>query len=401
MTWKYTGKTSAFKHLKFDGRTNCALDYGLDPSLFKRGAVCLYQQAVVMLASLNRYDQQQVMKEIYHITKNPKSASSVKHSRNPFTFLYRSRYPFRNYHYLIKYKQSTDGEVVIEDILYDYLLHGRNQSQRKGFIKPAWQRPMLYHVRNTKYRPYDSAKSEGEIDEFATHWVVDDDASHQVSTAHAAVNGMLNDFGKAAWLMGVHSQAAYPADKVQEYTLVHNPTDGVLLDLVECAFDKRLGRKSHNAQQLAAVLRQCQQQGKAVKWTVHSQGTIIFCAALEELIKRGCHSLNKQQVAIHGSGAKLERVKRTASKLGMHINNVRNNPFDLVPNLAGRVDTSASGLKRSMQFLGLTFGESAGASPHSLPYLGIETYRTQLQILGNTKHLSIVDNYIIKHTGTS
>ncbi|UQN43687.1 hypothetical protein [Agarivorans sp. B2Z047] len=57
-----------------------------------------------MLASLNCYDQQQVMKEIYHITKNPKSASSVKHSRIPFTFLYRSRYPFKNYHYLIKYK---------------------------------------------------------------------------------------------------------------------------------------------------------------------------------------------------------------------------------------------------------------------------------------------------------
>ncbi|UQN41965.1 hypothetical protein [Agarivorans sp. B2Z047] len=260
---------------------------------------------------------------------------------------------------------------------------------------------MLYHVTSNEYPPYDGPKSQSELAALETQWKVDENARHQVSTTHAAVNGMLNDFKKSAWLMGVHSQAAYPADKVQEYTLVHNPTDGALLDLVECVFDKRLGRKSHNAQQLAAVLRQCQQQGKAVKWTVHSQGTIIFCAALEELIKRGCHSLNKQQVAIHGSGAKLERVKQTASKLGMHINNVRNNPFDFVPNLAGRNDTSASGLKRSMQFLGLTFGESAGASPHSLPYLGIETYRTQLQILGNTKHLPIVDNYIKKHTGTS
>ncbi|MBQ1784486.1 MAG: hypothetical protein II007_12620 [Gammaproteobacteria bacterium] len=204
---------------------------------------------------------------------------------------------------------------------------------------------------------------------------------------------MMNGFDKAVWLMGVHSQAAYPADQVREYTLVHNPSDGVLLDGVESAFDKRQGQKSHNAQQLAAVMQQCQQQGRRVKWTVHSQGAIICCAALEELHKRGIR-IPGQLLAIHGSGANIERVHNKAKAVGMEIVGVANNPFDLVPNLFGNVDRSTSGLRRSMKFCGLVFGDDIGASPHTLPYLGAETYRTQLQILGCHKKAELVGRYI-------
>ncbi|EOJ8645094.1 hypothetical protein ACM45H_003359 [Vibrio parahaemolyticus] len=34
-------------------------------------------------------------------------------------------------------------------------------------------------------------------------------STHQVNTLHASVNGMLNDYEKAATLMGVHTQVAH------------------------------------------------------------------------------------------------------------------------------------------------------------------------------------------------
>jgi hypothetical protein len=393
MTWKYEGKTSAFAHLKFDHRSNCALDYGLDPKLFLRGPVCLNHQALVMLGSLNSYDQEQVMKEIYYLIANPTHPSSLRHSRIPFTYLWRTRYPFRNYHYLIRYKRQGNGELVFEEILYDHRLPGNCQPHREGLCAPATQRPMLYHVKSDEYLPYDGPKTDEQLRALAGTWVVPKTQHHQVTTAHAAVNGMQNNFEKAVWLMGVHSQAAYPNDRVREYTLVHNPTDGFVLDVVESCFDKQKSRKPHNAQQLAAVMQQCQQQGRRVKWTVHSQGAIICCAALEELHKRNA-SIPGQMLAIHGSGANIDRLQNKAKAVGMEIVRMANNPFDLVPNLAGNVDRSLSGLRRSMAFWGLVFGDSIGASPHTLPYLGAETYRTQLQLLGNHDDARKVGRYI-------
>ena len=212
---------------------------------------------------------------------------------------------------------------------------------------------MLYYVKADEYLPYDGPKARKEIDALADVWKADKKPHHQVTTQHAAVNGMMNGFEKAVWLMGVHSQAAYPADQVREYTLVHNPSDGFLLDGVESAFDKRQGQKSHNAQQLAAVMQQCQQLGRRVKWTVHSQGAIICCAAIEELQRRGIR-IPGQLLAIHGSGANLERLVNKAQAVGMQIVGVANNPFDLVPNLFGSVDRSPSGLRRSMKFFLIT-----------------------------------------------
>lgn len=60
-----------------------------------------------------------------------------------------------------------------------------------------------------------------------------------------------------------------------------------------------------------------------------------------------------------------------------------NNPFDLVPNLCGPNDCSRSGLARSLKFGGLVLGDDSLASPHTLPYLGLETYVEQLRFTGN------------------
>ena len=165
---------------------------------------------------------------------------------------------------------------------------------------------------------------------------------------------------------------------------------------MECAFDKRQGNKSHNAQHLAAVLAQNNQQGKKVKWLVHSQGAIIFCAALEHYRIHYGKKLTTQEVAIHGSGANIERFKIVASNLKMTINSVRNNPYDLVPNIAGGNDLSASSLARSMKFKGAVFGKNSnpGVSPHTLPFLGLITYADQLQLFGDISKATVVRKFI-------
>jgi hypothetical protein len=231
------------------------------------------------------------------------------------------------------------------------------------------------------------------INKLKSAWGDPEPTTH-VNTLHAAVNGMNNDLLKASWLMGTHLDAAYQGDGIKAYTLFHNPTDKNFLDLAESAFDKRAGQKSHNAQHLAAVLAQNQQQGKKVKWVAHSQGALIFCAALEHYCLHYSGRLTTQQLAIHGSGANLDRLKRTAEKAGMTVNAIRNNPFDLVPNIAGGNDLSSSSLARSFKFSGLVKGDDVGASPHTLPFLGLNMYATQLRLAGNKEKALIVTKFI-------
>lgn len=65
------------------------------------------------------------------------------------------------------------------------------------------------------------------------------------------------------------------------------------------------------------------------------------------------------------------------------IERLLNNPFDLVPNIAGGNDLGLRGLTRSLKFRGLVFGDDPLASPHTLPYLGLETYVEQLSFTGH------------------
>lgn len=253
---------------------------------------------------------------------------------------------------------------------------------------------MLYEVKRLSYHTYNKAMNIEEINKLEDAWGRAPIATTQINTQHAAVNGMQNDLLKATWLMGTHLDRAYEGDGIKAYTLFHNPTDRAKLDLVECAFDKRLGTKSHNAQHLAAVLAQNNQQGKQVKWLAHSQGAIIFCAALEHYRIHYGKPLTGQQLAVHGSGSNIERLKRIAHSTGLKVIAVRNNPYDLVPNLAGRNDLSSSSLVRSMKFKGLVTGDDAGASPHTLPFLGLVTYADQLQMLGYNDKADIVRNFI-------
>ncbi|MEH8018942.1 hypothetical protein MN202_16995 [Rheinheimera muenzenbergensis] len=392
MSWIHTGKTQAFNYTGLD--KNLAQEHGIRlPAQYLVNKWQLTHQALLMLASLNDYDQQQVMKEIEYVTRYPSTTYSTKHSLNPFRRIYRTRYPFRSYHYLIEYRTAANGQVVIDEIFFDKTLAGEKTNT-------AAERTMLYHIGRDANQRYDQAKDERGIDALGLS-VQNIEPTNQVRTEHAAVNGMLNDLNKAAWLMGVHAQTAYSSDTISAYTLFHNPTDGGMLDLTECLFDKLSRTKSHNAQYIAAVLAQVQQQGRSVKWVVHSQGAIIFNAALLHYRAHYGGRLNLQQLAIHGSGANVQRLTSMASGLGIKVNAVRNNPFDLVPNIAGGNDLSPSSLCRSLKFCGLVFGPNSGpgVSPHTLPYLGIETYRQQLWMLGNHKKAAKVQRYIQMHAG--
>ncbi len=391
MTWMHAGKVQGFNYMPLTHEL--AREHGINITFVKNQNIQITHQALIMLASLNFYDQQQVLNEIHYVVEHPKTASKPNPNPSLLKRLYRTRYPFDKYHYLIEYKTNSNDQVVIHEIYYDKNLLGKRDTDH------SLERTAMWHV---KRRPsgnqvYDSAKTRDELDILRTEWDLGDPV-HQIGTEHAAVNGMLNELGKATWLMGVHSQVAYPEDDIRNYTLFHNPSDNGAFDLIESAFDKRRGKKSHNAQHLAAVLKQRQMQGKPTKWLVHSQGAIIFTAALEHFRSHYSGSLTKQEVAVHGSGANMHRIKSIAHALGMKVHPERNNPFDLVPNLAGNNDWSGSSLKRSLQFAGLVFRGEPLASPHTLPYLGIETYKTQLQMLGYDKKAAQVQQYINKQT---
>ncbi|QUX92664.1 hypothetical protein CYL31_15220 [Marinomonas sp. A3A] len=386
MSWnKLDGKIQANSTIPLDAQT--CRDYGVTlPPTFPFNKVQFTCQALAMLSSLNSYDTDMVVKEILQIYAHPNGQSVTKHSRNPLRRLWRNKYPFRNYHYLIDF-ELVNGNILIQDIYFDTQLYG----SKAPF---SAERTMLYEVKRKSPAKYDKAKTEDDIRTLTRAWDDNPRPVPNVRTAHAAVNGMQNELTKASWLMGTHLDAAYSSDGIEAYTLFHNPTDEVKLDLVECIFDKKKGRKSHNAEHLAAILAQNNQQRKQVKWVAHSQGAIIFCAALEVYRLKYGKPLTTQQLAIHGSGANLERLKRAASYAGLHVNSIRNNPYDLVPNLAGRNDLSKSSLARSLRFKTLVFGNDPAASPHTLPFLGLKTYAEQLRMLGYRDKAKEVNRFL-------
>ena len=385
MSWEKLNKKINAQSLMALDAQSCR-DYGVKlSSNFPFHKVKFNCQSLAMLAQFNDYDQHMVEKDILHICAHPNAENALKHSRNPFRRLWRTKYPFRTYHFLIIYEVQA-SIINISDILFDEQLQGKQTNV-------AAERTMLYQVKRQNNMTYDKAIKNKKIDQLKGTWGNPEPIT-QVQTMHAAVNGMNNDLDKASWLMGTHLDAAYQSDGIKAYTLFHNPTDKTFLDGAECAFDKRAGTKSHNAQHLAAVLAQNKQQGKKVKWVAHSQGAIIFCAALEHYRMNYSGRLTTQELAIHGSGANLERLKRIASKAGMTVNSIRNNPFDLVPNIAGGNDLSPSSLARSFKFSGLVFGDNVGASPHTLPFLGLKVYAKQLRLAGNKKQALVVNNFI-------
>ncbi|MGI5308481.1 hypothetical protein [Rheinheimera sp. WS51] len=341
-------------------------------------------QALGMLEVLNDVDVKHVWQEIAELCNDSQPEQSAGWWRDATRRLIKSRYPFKQYHYLISYQREASQHIVIHDIYHDRELKGPQQS-------PKNERTILYQVNRTlDALPYRQAQTAGVVEGMEGAWSLDRKDVYTIGTDYAAVNGMLNEVQKAAWLMGAHLDVAYPKAAMPAYTLVHNPTEGFLLDLLECWWDKRPeAAPSHNALHLASALRQRQAQGKPTQWLVHSQGAIIFIRALQQCRAQGI-MLDKHQVVVHVGGANMVKLRDVAQAVGVKIIKNRANPFDAVPNLAGANNLSPSGLLRSISMFCSVVGGTPLTSPHSLPYLGLRSYQQQLKNAGRPLKAAMV-----------
>lgn len=136
-------------------------------------------QALAMLAQLNDYDQQMVAKDIEHICAHPNAKNSLKHSRNPLRRLWRTKYPFRNYHYLLEYIQK-DNQINIEDILFDEQLNG----PKSNF---AAERTMLYQVDRQTSATYTKAMEKEELKTLEGAWNRAPTPTHQINTTKVTI----------------------------------------------------------------------------------------------------------------------------------------------------------------------------------------------------------------------
>jgi hypothetical protein len=346
----------------------------------------LGDEALRMLRALNDFDRRKVTEELLDIALHPNRLDADTGRRDWFQRLLPSRYPFKGYHYKIRYAIVPGRPVVIVDIYLD-----------KELLRPdvpdSMQRNALYQVSKVgtaRFTP--EFKQLGNNSEdvgvaLEASWNGKNAAPAQrIETLHAAVNGMQNNLIKAAWLMGEHLETAYGdnAKSIDNYTLFFNPTEGRSRDFFECAFDKQsLMECSHNSRHLAAVLVEAQRRGHRTRWVAHSQGAIIFITAVEFALKHDGIRLDRHSVCLHGAGCNIRRAELACTRAGITIERVRNNPFDAVPNIFGPNDWSLSGLKRSLKFFGLVSDGGPLASPHTLPYLGLETYVEQLRFTGH------------------
>ena len=301
---------------------------------------------------------------------------------------------------MIEFCRTNDGGITVENVYFD--------KNRVGLVvgKAGLQRSLLYRVKSVRDIRYRDVKSSQDLKVLQTSWLIKGPTT-QIQTRHAAVNGMQNDLQKAQWLMGTHLDVAYPEAEVQEYTLFHNPTDGIALsDLAECIWDKVAPlpfMASCQVRHLADLLWEQQMSRQQTDWVVHSQGAIIFKAAVRHhlTVRAGC-KLDRHTVAFHAGGSVLVSTKPVLEKAGIKIGLERINPFDLVPNLAGHNDLSDSGLNRALRFLRNVFSDNGGnpsVSPHTLPYLGICTYYLQLKEAGSHREAGAVEEYMGDLTG--
>jgi len=356
----------------------------------------LSDEALRHLCAMNDFDRKKVVEELLEIATSPTNPlRSDASRRNARERLQRVRYPFKSYHYLISYGVAPDGHVLIKRIWFDALLVG---SQSGGH---QMERNLLYVVNRTGDAKFSSdfrklGSSKDEVSAALRRAWGKPEPTLRVDTHYAAVNGMLNELSKATWLMGTHLDTAYPTGGFNQYTLFHNPTDSGWEDLFECLYDKRAISKesSSNVLHLAAVLREAQQRQHCIQWVAHSQGAIIFTRAVKLALLGG--TLNCHSVSLHGIGSNLRDTELVCQRAGIAIHRVRNNPFDAVPNVAGCNALSTSGLFRSLCFVHNIKGGDALASPHTLPYLGLDVYIDQLRFTGHHLQARLASLYLPK-----
>ncbi|SUS08797.1 conserved exported hypothetical protein [uncultured Defluviicoccus sp.] len=148
------------------------------------------------------------------------------------------------------------------------------------------------------------------------------------SGSYAAVNGMLNDVGRAMHLMANHVQDRFG---VSSFMLAHNPTEGFMRDMWESTRDK-VGWTTDAASQLAAILDGASED---VSWVAHSQGGAIFAEALRYNLKRGVTDMSNIRVAFHAGANNRWVTDRYAARTGLQVVGYFDAPNDAVPQVIG------------------------------------------------------------------
>jgi hypothetical protein len=265
-----------------------------------------------------------------------------------------STYQFSNVDFIIQYRIAS-GQVVVFNI------QPQNKLQK---ARDKLETPGLYSVKKN---------SKG-------IWSVEGKTS-EVRTAHAAVNGMLNNLTKATWLMGSHIEYAY-GKNISRYTLFHNPTGGPGTDLWECVRDK-MGFSTAVTKQFSQVLTQTQSAGNKTKWVAHSQGGLIFTeavryalngnssTALNQLKLNGVRHADKgsvldnHKVTFHGNANNIWRSKRLMERAGIDILAVHIHDYDFVGNFLGANTSSLRKIVGSTLYLPHVIDGSIAQSPHT------------------------------------
>ena len=271
-----------------------------------------------------------------------------------------------NYHHI--FYTIANGQILIFNIvLKDHIKLQRDKREKIG----------LYKVKKTHESEWTSEKIT------------------LVTTPYAAVNGQSNNLDTATWLMGAHLEWEFGEDKINEYTLLHNPSVGGPGDTWESIQDK-FGITTEVAKKLSDLLTKTQESKHQTKWVVHSQGGLIFAEAVRYHLngnrswaitggfngifrKDKGESLNMHSVAFHGNANNNLRSSVLFKRAGIEVIATHANDYDMVNTIIGLNTINPWRIIGSAVYAGHTMGGTAQQSPHSLMHDNFNAWDEQMR----------------------
>lgn len=190
--------------------------------------------------------------------------------------------------------------------------------ENEARIQQAFKQAAILQPYSAQYDPYSGAWN-------LTRCVGIPDAGGFV-----AVNGVKNSVEKAAANLG---RAALEAG-YQAFTLLYNPSDGLVADLAKSRLDV-FGWGSAAAQQLADMLQAPIRNGVSMMLVGHSQGGAIVNMALSRLAAAGTKA---SRLTVCAFGAPIPRASfaDNVARVNATLGYFKVNDFDAVATLIGR-----------------------------------------------------------------
>ena len=305
--------------------------------------VLLSRSAQAFLDRLSPYQKMALSQKLYSLAGNPRS-DKARHMKNTTDKYY---IPEENTGFSITY-EVLSGKVYVTGIVPDLSAMGIHKEV-----------PALYHVKQSP----------------AGVWTAEKLKNSNIKTRHAAVNGQSNPLREATTIMQAHVRHAYGRN-INEFTLFHNPSDGMLWDTYESLQDK-IGLTTGVTMQFTNTLRKVQEGNQQVSWVAHSQGGIIFTQAVKHHLDNGGASLGKNSVQFNAGANNRHITARILARADIMIRGFNNNPYDLVPKF-GANDLTPSKVVGSILHIGYLFWGTPARSPHTLPYDGKLNYQKNM-----------------------